>query len=294
MSPLTIGSLTAADIAAVPASIGIRFERIGALPAARTVSAGRVLTSASDARAREVTLRGPQTLVREIVSAERVAWPIDVRAPVAAQPAVDAALAAVLSQRVWAPPADHRARLVLVDVAQAFRPAIDDAAVIQQPWMADAVARIARDRELQTAASRVATGIGDARFAAPPWQTVASAADGRALAVVAGSPGELIVVSAASAADITTPLLMRSIVNGLALVVDLQSAEVVPIPDRLLREWSRAAPGIGPLRLHTIDEDDRRWLWLAVLCLLAIETWMRRRRSSVVADQDGREAARVA
>jgi hypothetical protein len=94
--------------------------------------------------------------------------------------------------------------------------------------------------------------------------------------------------------EIATSLLMRSIVNGLAPVEDLQSAEVAPIPDRLLREWSRPAPGIGPLRIDTIDNDDRRWLWLAVLSLLAIETWMRRGRSSSLADDEDREAARVA
>jgi hypothetical protein len=255
--------------------------------------------------------------VRDQGIAEPAAWPIDVRAPSAVQPAVNAAIAAVLSQRVWAPPPDRRARLVVLEsspppvvqvfrpaiaplpvVGQAFRPALDDAAPIRLPWMADAVARIARDAELQTAAWRVATGFVDARFAAAPWQTVALAADGRALAVAAGSPGPLIVVSAASAADVVTPLLMRSIVNGLASVSDLQGAEVVPIPDRLLKEWSRpsaapASPGIGTLNQHDA-EDDRRWFWLAVLCLLAVETWTRRGRASAAAIEDHEEAARVA
>ena len=66
------------------------------------------------------------------------------------EPAIDAAIAAVLSQRVWAAPPDRRARLVLspaVRCVQACRGRrVADAAPIEQPWMADAVARIARDR----------------------------------------------------------------------------------------------------------------------------------------------------
>jgi hypothetical protein len=139
----------------------------------------------------------------------------------------------------------------------------------------------------------------DARFTAAPWHTVTPAADGRPLAVAAGSPGGLIVVSAADASDVVTPLLMRSITNAIAGIPDLQRAEVVPISDRLLREWSRPSGVPAAPRLDTLEQgrgDDRRWFWLAALCLLAIEMWMRRApvaaapRDSV----DGEEAARVA
>lgn len=44
-SPFPIGSITPADIAAVPGDIGVRFERTGSLPATRTVAAGRLLTA---------------------------------------------------------------------------------------------------------------------------------------------------------------------------------------------------------------------------------------------------------
>ena len=43
-SPFPIGSMTA-DVAAIPAGIGVRFERTGTLPGTRTVPAGRLLTS---------------------------------------------------------------------------------------------------------------------------------------------------------------------------------------------------------------------------------------------------------
>ena len=307
VSPFPIGSITPADVVAIPADIGVRFERIGTLPGTRTVAAGRLLTSGG-VRAREVTFAGDQTSVRDAAEGEPLVWPIDVVSSKADQPVIDAAVAAVLSQRVWAAPPDRRARLVLVEqspavaqpstpaAAQAFRPAIDglsDVSSVQQPWMADAAARIARDFDLRAAAARIAEGLSDDRFSAAPWQTLASAADGRPLAVAAGSATRLVVASAAHASDVATPLLLRAMANAIAAVPDLQRAEVVPIADALLRQWSRPAVPASP-RIETVEQDDRRWLWLAALCLLGFEMWIRRARRAVDARDHREETARVA
>jgi hypothetical protein len=86
-SRFPIGSISAADIAAIPAAIGIRLERSGALPAAQTVDAGRLL-EANAIVALQATLDGPRTIVRETTAADRAAWPIEIVSPPAAQPAV--------------------------------------------------------------------------------------------------------------------------------------------------------------------------------------------------------------
>jgi len=289
-SPFPIGSITQADVASIPAGIGVRFERIGTLPRTRIVSAGRLLTSGG-ARAREATLAGDQTSVRDAADRDAMVWPIDVVAPSAGKPAIDAAIAAVLSQRVWAGPPDHRARLVVVDAVSLT---IADASPIQQPWMADAVARIARDPDLRAAAARVPAGLSDSRFSTAAWQTLTSAADGRPLASAAGSANQLIVASAAPASDVATPVLLRAIANAIAPVPDLQPAEVVPIADALLQRWSRPSTPPASPRIETVDQDDRRWLWLAVLCLMGIEMWIRRARSVDAARDVREEAARVA
>jgi hypothetical protein len=317
-SPFPLGSMTAADVAAVPADIGLRFERTGALPDARTTSAGRLLT-AGGIRALEVTLAGDRTSVRDTPTGDATAWPIDVVTTSAEQPIVDAAVRAVLSQRVWAAPPDRHARLVVIaldaaqadlkvrttpeavramsGVVQAFRPAVadalSDASPIQLPWMADAAARIARDPDLRSAAARVTAGLTDPRFAAAPWQTLASAADGHPLAAAAASGARFVVASAAPPSDIATPVLLRSMANAIADAPDLRRAEVLPIADAVLRQWSRAPGPVAAPRIETVDRDDRRWLWLAALGLLAIETWIRRARPADVSQ--GREkAARVA
>lgn len=288
-SPLTIGSITASDLALIPADVGVRFERTGTLPPARAVPAGRVLTPAG-ARARDITFDGVRTTVRETPIDGPPAWPIDVVTATADQPAADAARAAVLSQRVWAGPPDRRVRLFI----GGSRGTISTAAEIVVSWMADAVARIARDREFRDAGARVATGLAESRFAAAPWQPLAVAADGRAIAVAAASADRLIVTSAAPATDLATPLLMRAIANAIAPAVDLQRAEVVPIPEAELRQWSRPAAAVTAPRIDTVEQDDRRWLWLAALGLLALETWMRRARAADVTRDAGEEHARVA
>src|SRR6185295_4381492 len=137
-SSFPIGSITNADVAAVPVDIGLRFERAGALPEKRTVAMGQVLTPGG-AQRREMTLTGDQTSARDVAAGDPVPWPIDAVSAETDKAAIDAAIAAVLSQHVWAATPDRRARVVLV---QSAVPLANDAAPITQPWMADAVARI--------------------------------------------------------------------------------------------------------------------------------------------------------
>jgi len=280
VSPLAVGSITSADVAAIPADIGIRFERRGELPPSRTVPFGAILTTSGEVD-RQVTLAGPQTMVRDtaIAPASSSVWTIEVVASPDARPAVDAALAAVRTQRVRASMPDRRARLILVSqpVAQPFRAATSDAGPVRTPWIADAIARLARDADLQTAAARVPRGIAEPSFSVAPWQPVAAAADGALLVAAAAAQDRLIVASGAPASDFVTPLVMRAIANALAPVPDVRGAEVVPIGDAVLRAWTREPSAPATPRLNSVDEDDRRWLWIAALILLAAETWLRRR-----------------
>ena len=108
-SALPIGSITESDVAAIPADVGIRFERTGTLPRTRTVPAGRLLAN-DGIRAREVTLAGEQTSSSEATAAGAGALPIEIESSPAEQPAIDAAVSAVLTERVWAAPPDRRAR----------------------------------------------------------------------------------------------------------------------------------------------------------------------------------------
>jgi Aerotolerance regulator N-terminal len=291
LSRFPIGSMTAADLAVIPASIGIRLERAGTLPAARTADGGKLL-SADRTLARQVMLEGSRTSVRDSASTQESPWAIEIVNPPAMQPAIDSAVAAVLDRRVWAPLPDRRATLVVAPGADAQVPS--GAGSIRTPWIADTVARLARDRDLQLAASRIGGALADARFAGAPWLTIAISSDGRPLLAAAEFANRLIVASGAPPADLVTPLLLRSLANAVGAVPDLQRNEVVPIADEQLRAWSRPAAPPDPPSASALRDDgdgDRRWLWLAALVLLATEAWMRTRAA---AEEPREDPARVA
>jgi len=286
-APLTIGSVTAGDLAVVPAHVGIRFVRTGTLPATRTAAAPALLTPAGEVQ-RTVSLVGSETRVREAPAAANGGWAVEIVAPERLQRTVDAARAAVLGVRVPAPSVNRRALLVLLDADQeaTWRPASAGPTAagpspIRIPWVADAAARIARDPALRDESGRTARGFADRSLAQPPWHPLTAAADGRPVAVAAASGDRLLVVACAANGDLLVPALARAIAISLAPETDLRGAEIMPIPDSQLRAWTRAPGPPPPPRPETVERDDRRWLWGAVLLLLAIETWMRRQSAGV-------------
>jgi aerotolerance regulator-like protein len=296
-APLTIGTLTAADLADVPRDVGIAFERSGAARADRTVLVDRVLT-ATGPLDREVTVAGPTTMVRDLSPADasdaRAPIPLEVTAAAAARPVVAAAIAAVLSKRVWSPPPSRRARLLIVDSGDGATMAPNGAGGPIDPWIADAIARITRDGDLQRAAAHASGTLADERFSRSPWHRVAAGSERRPLVAATAEDARLVVASGAAASDVVTPILVRAIVNAMADVPDLTPGEVVPIPDPQLRAWSRPAAAVAQPRLDAVDADDRRWLWIAVLGMLALETWLRRSRRSRDAAAGDEESVRVA
>ena len=296
-APLTIGSLSAADVADVPPSVGLRFERVGTLPGGRTVSFGTV-RSVDGRIEREVTLAGVQTSLRDrsktgaAADGDR-AFPLDVLAPSSARPFVDAAITAVLGERVWSPPEARRARLILASTENAG----SDVSVGNgdlQPWIADAIVRLTRDSDLQDASTRVAGALDERRFSRAPWFAVARSRDNRVLIAAAALADRLVVVSGVPPSDVVLPILVRAIVNAIAVVPDIAPLEIVPIPDAQLTAWSRPAAAPPPPRIDRVESDDRRWLWIAALGLLFVEMLVRRSARRDAAPAHAEESARVA
>jgi len=297
VAPLTIGSLSPSDLAAVPADVGIAFERPTSLPTLRTIRWGSVRSSGGTID-RQVRLDGVATSVIDLPTRDRTAHtaalPIEVVASERANALVDAALTAVLARRVWSPPPGRRAQFFVSDddTASLARSIAVTAALT--PWMAEAIARMIRDTDLQQAAARTLEVLGDDRLPKGPWRTVAMSAAGGPLVVAGASGDRLLVVSAASPSSAVMPILIRALANAMAETSDLTQAEVLGIPDEQLNAWSRPASAPAQPRLDALDIDDRRWLWVVVLALLGAEAWLRRSargRSTVV---DVGETVRVA
>ncbi len=310
VSPLAIGAVTAADVAAVPRDVGLRFVQRGSPPETRAISSAAVLTGAGnstgplDRRAeypaavqgRTTTLTGSRTSVADAARGLRITLPLDVVAPADAQPLVDAAVTAVLQQRTFTPAAGRTATLLIAGAPDEARVRAS-AAPIHTPWIGDAVARIARDADVASAAGEVHARATEVSLPHGTWQPIASGADGEAIATAAQAGNRLLVVSAAPPADLLTPVLIRSILDALSSPTDLRAAEIVPIADSQLRAWERTpGPAQMPAAHGSTDDvsDDRRWMWAAALCLLGLEGWMRGRSDDTAADRAEEKIDRVA
>lgn len=285
VAPLALGSITRADLGDVPSDVGIRLQRSAPLATARSFRGSPVLRSEPamsgpvETGERTIELSGPSTSVRESRGAPAMV-PIEIVAPPGTTPrAANQALAAVLSVGVFAPRAGRTA-LVLFAGSPGFDEPATTPVSPMQPWIADAVARIAGDARLQS--------VG---------------ANGKPLIAATGDGSRLVVRTSAPATDVVTLRLLRSVLNALAQPIvpvgdGLQAVpyEILPIPDVDLRAWERPAGEVRTPRLDTLDRDDRRWWWAAALVLLALEAWIRRVRadSAELADPTSEEAARVA
>jgi hypothetical protein len=197
VGPLALGSVSADDLATIPPGIGVRFEqrRRPAGPSAASLAAVCSRWSATlpctlwSAKASD---QGGKTRIRrrsaagdaERFSHKRAetgaaaasdAFPVERRLLTDARPIVDAAIAAVRSQRVWVPAAKPAWRLVLLDRRSIRQPSWMDERSSNPGWR-DAVASIARDRDLQAAGAQTPAGLSDPRFSAMSVAAVAPGA----------------------------------------------------------------------------------------------------------------------
>ena len=247
-SAFPIGSITQADIDAIPADIGLRFERAGTLPAARTVPAGRLLAG-DGAIEREVTLERDRTAVRETPSAESIAWPIEVVSPPADRPAIDAAIAAVRSQRVWAAPPSAGARVSKSRGAVALASAIQ-----RRPGWPTLSRRIAGDRRSARCGRARRRRIARRALRGGAVADPASAADGRPLLPPPPARDRLSSPAPRRPSDVATPVLLRAIANAIAAVPDLRAAEVMPIADARPAALVASGGAAASPRLETVDQ----------------------------------------
>jgi hypothetical protein len=105
--------------------------------------------------------------------------------------------------------------------------------------------------------------------------------------------GRLVIATSAHAGDEGVRALVRAVFDALAppLPTDV---EILAISDRQLAAWSRPpAPAPRPAP-ESIGAGDRRWIWLTALALLAVESVIRRARSTPRPDAAGVEEPRVA
>jgi aerotolerance regulator-like protein len=278
VSDFQLGTIEPTDLANLPKDVGVRLQRIDA--------------TADSVTGESVSMHGPvETVARSTFadSGTTVEWSYrpstkehhDLRI-LAGSTEREKADAALMAARTIAYARSDTARPVIIVQPGYERRAelLSQAKGIDQPWMADVVARLRRDSFLALTAADAAVLLsttGDSLRLV----TVARTDSGRAVAFAASGPvdgrASLLIFSLVDAGSTASAALLAATANALGGHVPVRELEQRQLSADALARWHRPTPATG-LRLPAAnDASDARWFWLLVLALLIAEGWLRRR-----------------
>ena len=252
------GAIDPADLADIPAHVGLTFEPIET-SGLQDVAGPTILTPAGSLTSR-LHLTDSATGVEWIRAAPgtEIASPLVVLSAADEQRDVEAALEAASIEGLPSP-SSYR------DIAVVFPRSADrqklrtDAHGVDEPWMFDAVKTIREDPILTTL----------------PCQNTSCPATTSGAGTVAGK-SRLLVFVEASPRELYGAAVLRAAWRAAAGSASLAELEPGHVDDATLKTWGRPAsesPGAG----QRVDgRPVARWFWVLALVLLAFETWMRR------------------
>jgi aerotolerance regulator-like protein len=277
VSDFQLGTIESADLANLPNDVGVRLQRIDA--------------TADSAAGESVSMHGPvETVARSTFadSATTVEWSyrpstneqhdLRILAGPTEREKADAALSA--ARTIAYARSDTAQPVIIVQPGYERRAELlSQAKGIDQPWMADVVARLRRDSFLALGAADAAV-LGSATDSLRQV-TVARTDSGRAVAFAASGAvdgrASLLIFSLVDAGSTASAALLAATANALGGHVPVRELEPRQLGADVLARWQRPTPAIG-LRLPAAnDASDARWFWLLVLALLIAEGWLRRR-----------------
>lgn len=281
VSRFPIGVLDSADIASIPARIGLRFVRTAASPGplefhARSGSGEAITRVAISPDRTDAEWRVASATPRSVPTIEVLAGPNEKRTTDAARLAAASVPVALPTDSpsitVVEPGYDGRAGLLANTVSP------------RRSWMMDVVARVAADPSLADAARRamVAGSPDTARTL-----VIARTDSGRPL-VLAGQrtvdgTDRLIFYSLADAGSLASAALFAAIDHSTSRAPSPRAIEPSTISDATLAAWQRSPSNVRSGSGANDDESDGRWLWGLVIVLLGVEAWLRRERRAVAA-----------
>ena len=276
------GALSAADLAAVPQRIGLRFSTVATVTPAEAFDGVRMFGAGPvPGRQQRIELQGPHTAV-VLAETAAAAEGVQVLGPADEAASADALLRAVAAAGAPAPPSS---RPVMLAVAGAAVPRV---AAPREAWMIRAIARMAEDDRLQAAAAAVPAGHATT---AEPWVAVAHNASGAAIAHAAAAGEALLVQVAAKAEAFVSAAALRALLEAAADPPAWREREVERIPRAQLQQWTREPGAIAADQWKQSAPGDARWMWALVLVLLGVETIVRRRTDAApVRDEVDRAA----
>jgi len=272
ISDFQLGSLTAADVNAVPAVIGLRFvvldstHTAGAFPGLRTLQADGNLPIAQ-----EITLDGPRTRVT-MRQAATPAHEVDILSAPDQHDAVASLRRIVAAAGAPELPGDRDLTLIFAGSP------VPDVGPLTPGWMTRAFLIASADEHLRAVAStyRGANRPG----LSSPWVPVAQDAAGQALVSVAAMKQQLVAFVSAAPTDLVAAAALQSLLSAVSPQPSWPEREVEGISASQLASWTRdAKPAAG--RWKPQPPGDARWFWALALLLLVIEGIIRRSRVEV-------------
>ena len=268
-------TLDSVDVAAIPPRVGVHLLQA---PATTNPLEMRTRTGREETVAR-ITPSAERTDVEWSAAPATHPAAIPFLAGAAERRRADAAQAAAGSIPI-ALPRDTASPIMVVAPGYEGRGAlIASSTQPRRAWMMDAVIRIASDSDLVSAARRAAViAAGDTAGTV----VVARTDSGRPVVLAGesttGGREQLVFYSLADAGSLTSAALLVGAARATSLAPPPSWLAPTTVSAADLSRWQR-----DPAQQENVGEvgsqaSDGRWLWLVVLALLALETWMRRTR----------------
>ena len=264
------GALTSADLAVVPASIGVRLRQTGAPVRARRIE-GPVLFGTTQSQSQTVVLSGNATAV-SMTPRAAAADGLQIVTPDSGRAAAGTLVQVVASAGA---PAPAREQPLVVTFAGATPRA---AQPISSPWMLQTLLRLRADPEI--AAARMGESGVSAVADDPPWSVVVRDAAGRPVVRAAAAGPALMIDVAAPPSSYLAAAVVRGALIARHGPVARPEEEVQRLTPTELAKWARPAAPVGGDTWRGSDAPDARWCWAIALVLLCAETWLRRARGA--------------
>jgi hypothetical protein len=282
VSDFQTGTIDRRDLDAVPRGAGVRFSRVTA--------AGR--SSESVTHTGDV---GTIARVTASTTGSTVLWTNTARAVggrssililagAAERSGAEAAQRAAAALSVRLPVDSSQAVAIVYPGYERRADILKSATPLRAPWMTDVVARLRADSMLIGAASAETASRADAGDSAGKLVVARFAAGKPAVVAVQGQVDgrdHLILLPSVDASSLTSAALIAATTRALSSAAPVSEMEPSTVPDDVLRSWQRE-PDASAAQGSTDGVSDGRWLWIAALALLGLETWLRRARREEV------------
>jgi hypothetical protein len=257
------GVITDADVACVPADVGLRF-----VPLTGSV-AMRAVTLSGLGREQRVDLEGPRT--RVIVSPRPAAGSVpSIVAAAGDRSAVSLLRAAVA--RAGAPAPSPGRNVSFIFPGASLPPVTPP----RPAWMIETLVAARED----TALRQIATSARGARSLSlpAPWAPIARSASGDVVVAAAALGDDLVATIAASPSDLVSAAAVRALLTASFVAPDWSDLEVERVPAGRLAAWTRAPSPLTRERFRPTPPGDARWLWALALLALGLERVARREK----------------